>query len=85
MAMARDDIVRASEIGSYAYCARAWWLRRVKGYQPANLQDIERGNAVHLTHGRSVARSSRWQRWAYFILILAAVSALFFIWQLVTM
>ena len=85
MTRARDDIVRASEVESYVYCARAWWLRRVKGHQPDNIEDMERGSAVHLTHARSVARSSRWQRWAYFAFILAAVSALLFIWQLATM
>ena len=85
MARARDDIVRASEVESYVYCARAWWLRRVKGRQPDNIEDMERGSAVHLTHARSVARSSRWQRRAYFAFILAAVSALLFIWQLATM
>ena len=81
--MSKDDIVRASEIGSYMYCARAWWLHRVKGYEPDNRDDLERGNDVHLAHGRGVASSARWQQWAYFFIGLAVVSGLIVVWQLI--
>jgi hypothetical protein len=49
-----DDIIRASEIGEYAYCARAWWLRRVKGSSSANVAAMQRGKVRHRAHGRLV-------------------------------
>ncbi len=27
-------IIRASELGRYGYCARAWWLQYVQGVPP---------------------------------------------------
>ncbi|MFN8569683.1 MAG: hypothetical protein U0Z44_19630 [Kouleothrix sp.] len=50
-------IIRASEIGEYVYCARAWWLRRVAGWQPAGRERREFGTALHRRHGRAVAGS----------------------------
>lgn len=81
--MPKDDIVRASEIGSFIYCARAWWLHRVKGYQPDNVTDLERGDAVHLAHGRTIASSYRWQRWAYVLIGTSVLTGLFVILRIV--
>lgn len=50
-------IIRASEIGEYVYCARAWWLRRVAGWQPAGRERREFGTVLHRRHGRAVAGS----------------------------
>jgi CRISPR/Cas system-associated exonuclease Cas4 (RecB family) len=50
-------IIRASEIGEYVYCARAWWLRRVGGLEPAGRERREYGTALHNRHGRAVAGS----------------------------
>lgn len=78
-----DDIIRASEIGQYAYCARAWWLARVQGYRSANQAAMRRGTARHRAHGRSVVAFHRLRRFAYMLLILAASALL--IWLLVTL
>ena len=51
------QIIRASEVGEYVYCARAWWLRRVAGLQPAGGARRELGTALHVRHGRTVALS----------------------------
>ena len=40
-------IIRASEIGEYIYCHRAWWLRHVGGYASANVRELAEGTAVH--------------------------------------
>lgn len=57
MAKERLPIIRASEIGEYVYCARAWWLRRVAGLEPAGHERRERGTLLHRRHGRAVAGS----------------------------
>jgi len=57
MAKERLPIIRASEIGEYVYCARAWWLRRVAGLEPDGHERRERGTLLHRRHGRAVAGS----------------------------
>ena len=57
VARQRLPIIRASEIGEYVYCARAWWLRRVGGLEPAGRERREYGTALHHRHGRAVAGS----------------------------
>ena len=57
MSRERLPIIRASEVGEYAYCARAWWLRRVAGLQPAGRERRELGTAMHRRHGRAVVGS----------------------------
>ena len=60
--MRPSPIIRASEVGHYAYCARAWWLTRVRGMAPENLQELATGRRFHAEHGRSVARAMRIRR-----------------------
>jgi CRISPR/Cas system-associated exonuclease Cas4 (RecB family) len=57
MSRERLPIIRASEVGEYVYCARAWWLRRVAGLQPAGRERRELGTAMHRRHGRAVVGS----------------------------
>ena len=45
--------IRASEIGSYLYCQRAWWYQRL-GYQPENQAELASGQEIHARHGRSL-------------------------------
>jgi CRISPR/Cas system-associated exonuclease Cas4 (RecB family) len=54
----RLALIRVSEIGEYAYCARAWWLRRVAGLEPTGHERRELGVVMHRRHGRAVAVSS---------------------------
>ncbi|WP_322513619.1 hypothetical protein [Chloroflexus sp.] len=53
------DIIRASELGEYYYCARAWWLRRVIGQEPEGAERRAFGTISHARHGRLVAASQR--------------------------
>jgi hypothetical protein len=77
--MARQPPIRASEVGRYAYCARAWWLQYVRGYAPENREALERGDEDHAAHGRhmrSAAALTRAARWAAAVaLALAALVA----------
>jgi CRISPR/Cas system-associated exonuclease Cas4 (RecB family) len=59
-------IIRASEVGEYVYCARAWWLRRVAGMQPAEQARRDKGMTLHWRHGRAV-------RYSRVLLVLAGV------------
>jgi 3-mercaptopyruvate sulfurtransferase SseA len=69
-----DDVVRASEIGQYVYCARAWWFARVKGCQTENMAMLRRGTARHRRHGRRVEGYHLLRHLALFVLLLAAVA-----------
>ena len=70
--MGQDDLIRASEISQYAFCARAWWLGRVKGYRSANVAAMREGTARHRAHGRDVVKTYRLRRLAVALLLLAA-------------
>jgi CRISPR/Cas system-associated exonuclease Cas4 (RecB family) len=73
---ANDDIIRASEIGEYAYCARAWWLRRVQGVPSRNVAALRSGQQAHDRHGRSVAAYQTQRRMALLLAALAALALL---------
>ena len=66
-------IIRASEIGQYVFCHRAWWLGTVQGYRPVNEAELSAGTQAHLQHGRTVAGSRRWNRVGYALLLLGGL------------
>ncbi len=68
----RGRVIRASEIGEYIYCHRAWWPGRVKGVENANRAGLEAGIERHRSHGRRVRAALLLQRLA-FALIAAAL------------
>ncbi len=67
-------VLRASEVGRYTYCARAWWLQRVMGIEPRNLAALQRGTEAHAAHGRGVERASRMGAWALGLALVAAAA-----------
>ena len=66
--------IRASEIGSYLYCRRAWWYQR-SGHQPENLIELAGGQRLHEQHGRQVMAAGCLRVLAY-ALVIAAVALL---------
>ncbi|MDO8755354.1 MAG: hypothetical protein Q7J80_15760 [Anaerolineales bacterium] len=50
-------IIRASEIGSYLYCRRAWRYRK-QGVESENQAELAAGTDLHHQHGRKVIASS---------------------------
>jgi len=69
-------VIRASEIGEYAYCHRAWWLHRVCGIASANRAQLASGVAHHAEHGRSVQRAGAFSRASIILLMLALCFAI---------
>ncbi|MCS7057254.1 MAG: hypothetical protein NZM18_13900 [Thermoflexales bacterium] len=53
----QQRVIRASEIGQYAYCARAWWLSSVVGVPMTNAPELQHGTMMHRRHGRLVSLS----------------------------
>ena len=45
--------IRASELGIFLYCARAWWYQQ-RGMNPQNEGEIDAGNLYHRQHGQRV-------------------------------
>ncbi len=73
------SIIRASEIGEYVYCTRAWWLRRVAGLEPGGDERRAAGTALHTRHSR-VVRGSRLLAGLALVLFLAALWLLLISW-----
>ncbi len=78
MANEKFRVIRASEIGQYAYCAHAWWLNRVLGIASQNVSQLAHGDAHHQAHGRRVQSASLLRGLALALLLLAAVVFLLF-------
>ncbi len=72
---AQQTWVRASEVGQYTFCARAWWLQHVRGVRPDDEAPLASGRAVHQRHGLQV-RGADVARWLALALILLALLAL---------
>jgi CRISPR/Cas system-associated exonuclease Cas4 (RecB family) len=64
--------IRASEIGTYLYCNRAWYYQR-KGYLSENQEDLAAGLQIHQNHTQMVMKSGCLRFVAYSFLISAIV------------
>jgi hypothetical protein len=67
-------VLRASEIGEYLYCKRAWWLHR-HGVEPTNHAAREAGIAAHESHARVVAWTGCLRTIAFILLLTAVILA----------
>lgn len=68
------SVIRASEIGSYLYCRRAWWYRK-QGMESENQVELAAGTELHRRHGRKVLVASL-LRTLGMLLLLAALTLL---------
>jgi CRISPR/Cas system-associated exonuclease Cas4 (RecB family) len=64
-------VIRASEIGSYLYCRRAWRYRK-DGVESENKTELAAGTELHRRHGRKTL-SALLLRTFGLILLLAAI------------
>lgn len=75
--MNRDrTIVRASDIGLWTTCHRAWWLARVQNAPHRNPALLEQGTAAHAAHGAAVGQARALRQAALLLLAAAAVVVL---------
>jgi len=65
-------ILRASEIGTFVYCQRAWWYQKT-GNESQNLDEMSAGVDLHLQHGRGVLLTGLLRMLAYGLLLAALV------------
>ena len=73
-------IIRASEIGTYQFCNRAWWYQ-IQGYEPDNLTALEKGKSFHEKHSYVVTTAGCLQAAAYSLAVLAILAALVWVIQ----
>jgi CRISPR/Cas system-associated exonuclease Cas4 (RecB family) len=70
--------IRASKIGAFLYCQRAWWYAR-QGLPSENQESLASGRQLHERHGRAVAAASCLQVLAYALLLLALILAVVYL------
>ena len=63
-------VIRASEIGSYLYCRRAWWYRK-QGVESDNQSELATGTALHRQHGRKVLAAGLLRTFGLLLLLIA--------------
>jgi len=65
-------VIRASDIGTYLYCRRAWWYKK-QGMESANQSELAAGTLLHARHGRQALASSITRNIGLVILMIALV------------
>lgn len=72
----RGKLIRASEVGEYVYCARAWRLRREGVERTRGHEARAAGTAWHLEHGRGVTAARQLRKLSAAAALLALLCAL---------
>jgi CRISPR/Cas system-associated exonuclease Cas4 (RecB family) len=78
---ARSRTIRASELGTYLYCRRAWWLDR-QGVPSNNKAKMRSGTRMHQKHGRQVFAATLNRALGYILLLAGLVMLTIYLTQL---
>ena len=70
----RTKRVTASQVGQYAFCARAWWLATVEKREPVHQARLDAGTVAHERHGWNVALARGSRRLALIIVGIATLA-----------
>ncbi len=73
-------VIRASEIGTYKFCNRAWWYQ-LQGYEPDSLLELKRGKDFQTKHFYTVTSASCLQIMAYSAVLVAILTAIVWLVQ----
>ncbi len=65
-------LIRASDIGNYLYCRRAWWYRK-QGFESTNQAELSAGSSLHRRHGRRVLAAGLLRNLALVLILVALV------------
>ncbi len=68
----RKRTIRASEIGTYLFCKRAWWYQN-QGEESENQLEMAGGFAYHRQHGKLVLKSILIRVAGWLFLLLAII------------
>ena len=64
--------IRASEIGAFLFCRRAWWFQS-QGQPSQNQAELAGGSAFHHRHGQQVVRAGLLRLGGWLLLVLALI------------
>jgi hypothetical protein len=64
--------IRASEIGSFIFCQRAWWYQR-QGVEPINRAEMSAGSQYHEEQGKITRSAILLQVIAWGLIFLVAI------------
>ena len=65
-----SPVLRASDIGTYLYCRRAWWYRK-QGVESENRAEMATGTELHRRHGRKVLAAGLLRALSLFLFLIA--------------
>lgn len=72
--MTKDrSLVRASDIGAWSFCNRAWWLASVQEAPHEKPALLDAGDRVHRAHGRLLVRADRLQQLGGWLLAIGMI------------
>ena len=81
--MSQRPLIRASDIGQYVFCQRAWWLARIQQVPSSNLAEMAAGTATHAQHGQHTKTTQRLQQIGVALIVIAALLGLILLWTLI--